>query len=44
MEKYKLKDFTKWAKAAGVSDMKFAITIDEMNKGLLGDRLGSNRW
>lgn len=41
MEKYKLKDFHKWAKKEGLSDKDLILTLEEMSKGLLGDRLGA---
>lgn len=41
-ERYKLKDFAKWAKKAGVSDGDLVVAIAEMDKGLLGDRLGAH--
>lgn len=42
MEKYKLKDFAKWAKKEHISDKSLLDVIAEMNRGLLGDRLGAN--
>lgn len=42
MSNYKLKDFSKWAKKAGLSDRDLLKALSEMNAGLLGDRLGSN--
>ena len=41
MEIYKLKDFAKWAKKENLSDEDFIKVVDEMEKGLLGDRLGA---
>ena len=41
MDKYKLKDFAKWAKKEKISDAELLRVVDEMNKGLLGDRLGA---
>lgn len=42
MEKYKLKDFAKWAKKERVSDEALVDVVAEMSRGLLGDRLGAN--
>ena len=42
MQKYKLKDFAKWAKKERISDDSLIEVIAEMNRGLLGDRLGAN--
>jgi hypothetical protein len=42
MEKYKLKDFAKWAKKERVSDESLVDVVAEMSRGLLGDRLGAN--
>ena len=39
---YKLKDFARWAKKAGLSDSFLYEVIVEMNRGLLGDRLGAH--
>lgn len=41
MVKYKLKDFAKWAKKQRIGDWVLINTIEEMNNGLLGDRIGS---
>jgi hypothetical protein len=41
-ERYKLRDFAKWAKKAGISDCDLVSALTEMDKGLLGDRLGSH--
>ena len=41
MERYKLKDFSKWAKKEGISDKDLCAVVSEMNRGLLGDRLGA---
>lgn len=41
-ELYKLKDFAKWARRAGVTDAMLIDALAEMERGLLGDRLGSN--
>ncbi len=41
MEKYKLKDFHRWAKKEGLSNNDLLRTSEEMSKGLLGDRLGA---
>lgn len=40
MERYKLRDFAKWAKKEGISDDELAVVVSEMSRGLLGDRLG----
>ena len=40
-KRYKLKDFAKWAKKVGLSDADLLEVLDEMGRGLLGDRLGS---
>lgn len=42
MEKYKLKDFARWAKRERISDKSLIEVIGEMSRGLLGDRLGAN--
>ncbi len=42
MDRYKLKDFAKWAKKEGISDNELAAVVSEMNRGLLGDRLGAH--
>ena len=42
MERYKLKDFAKWAKKEGISDDELAVVVLEMSRGLLGDRLGAH--
>ena len=42
MEKYKLKDFAKWAKKERVSDKSLMEVVTEMSRGLLGDRLGAS--
>lgn len=42
MEKYKLKDFARWAKKQGIPDSSLVVVITEMNRGLLGDRLGAH--
>ena len=42
MDRYKLKDFAKWAKKEGISDDELAAVVSEMNRGLLGDRLGAH--
>lgn len=42
MEKYKLKDFAKWAKKERISDKSLVEAVAEMTRGLLGDRLGAN--
>jgi hypothetical protein len=42
VERYKLKDFAKWARREGVSDEHLEAVVSEMNRGLLGDRLGAH--
>ena len=42
MERYKLKDFAKWAKKEGISDDELTAVVSEMSRGLLGDRLGAH--
>ena len=42
MERYKLRDFAKWAKKEGISDDELAAVVLEMSRGLLGDRLGAH--
>lgn len=42
MERYKLKDFAKWAKKEGISDEALGVVVYEMSRGLLGDRLGAH--
>lgn len=42
LEKYKLREFAKWAKKERISDLGLLEVIAEMNRGLLGDRLGSH--
>jgi len=42
VERYKLKDFAKWAKKEGISDDELAAVVLEMSRGLLGDRLGAH--
>ncbi len=42
MERYKLKDFAKWAQKEGISDDELAAVVSEMSQGLLGDRLGAH--
>lgn len=44
MEKYKLKDFAKWAKNERLSDGALHSALEEMERGLLGDRLGANLY
>jgi hypothetical protein len=41
VERYKLRDFAKWAKKEGISDDELAVVVSEMSRGLLGDRLGA---
>ena len=40
MQYFKLKDFSKWAKKERIKDVDLLQTIHEMDRGLLGDRLG----
>jgi hypothetical protein len=42
MKRYKLKSFSKWAKKEGLTNEELNKVLDEMDTGLLGDRLGSN--
>jgi hypothetical protein len=42
VERYKLKDFAKWAKKEGISDEELGDVVAEMSRGLLGDRLGAH--
>ena len=42
MERYKLKDFARWAKKQGISDSMLGTVVSEMSRGLLGDRLGAH--
>ncbi len=42
MDRYKLKDFAKWAKKESISDDELAAVASEMSRGLLGDRLGAH--
>jgi hypothetical protein len=42
VERYKLKDFAKWAKKEGISDEELGVVVSEMSRGLLGDRLGAH--
>lgn len=42
MEKYKLKEFAKWAAREGISDQALVEVLSEMERGLLGDRLGAH--
>jgi hypothetical protein len=42
VERYKLRDFAKWAKKEGISDDELAAVVSEMSRGLLGDRLGAH--
>lgn len=42
MERYKLRDFAKWAKKEGILDDELAVVVSEMSRGLLGDRLGAH--
>lgn len=42
MERYMLRDFAKWAKRAGLSAEVLRGVLDEMERGLVGDRLGAN--
>ena len=42
MEKYKLRDFARWAKKHRLADKELIAVIDEMEAGLLGDPLGAS--
>ena len=42
MERYKLKEFARWATKEGVSDEDLLVVVSEMGRGLLGDRLGAH--
>ena len=42
MEKYKNKHFAKWARKESVSDEVLNRALAEMERGLLGDRLGAH--
>ena len=42
MERYKPRDFAKWAKKEGISDDELAVVVSEMSRGLLGYRLGAH--
>lgn len=42
MEIYKLRRFAKWAERIGISDNDLVEVAEEMNRGLLGDRLGAH--
>eukprot|EP01136_Pigoraptor_vietnamica_P009082 Opistho-1_new@45234 len=42
MRIFQNKSFKKWATEEGLSDSDFLATIDEMERGLTGDSLGSN--
>lgn len=44
MEKYKLKDFARWARKEGLSDDDLNVTLVEMSHGLLGDRIGADLY
>lgn len=37
----KIPDFAKWAKRQKIADWQLLEVVQEMNKGLIGDRLGS---
>ena len=41
-EKYKLKDFARWANKEGISNELLKAVVSEMNRGLLGDKLGAH--
>lgn len=41
MERYKLRDFNQWAKKEGLKDDVLCETLEERNRGFLGDRIGS---
>ena len=42
MEKYKSRDFVRWADDEGITDDVLQKILWEMSKGLLGDRLGAD--
>jgi len=42
VDRYKLKDFAKWAKKESISDDALAAVASEVSRGLLGDRLGAH--
>ena len=42
MEVFKYRDFSKWAKRIGISDLQLRETILEMERGLVGDRIGAH--
>lgn len=42
MEKYKLRDFARWATKERLSDQVLLAVLDEMSRGLVGDRLGNH--
>lgn len=42
MERYKIRDFARWAKKEGLSDRALMSALNEMYRGLLGDRLGAH--
>ena len=42
MEKYKLKEFSQWARKEGLSDEALIEALEEMTQGLLGDRIGAD--
>lgn len=37
-----LRDFARWARKIGITKDDLIATLDEMNRGLLGDRLGGH--
>jgi hypothetical protein len=41
-QRFKLRAFAKWAKGAGITDDDLLAVIAEMDRGLLGDRLGAH--
>lgn len=42
VERYKLKEFAKWANKESISDDALGAVVSEMTRGLLGDRLGAH--
>lgn len=42
MDKFKYKDFAKWAKKEGLRDDSLLRALAEMDEGLVGSSLGSN--
>ncbi len=44
LEKYKNKHFAKWARNESISDKDLSRILEEMSRGLLGDRLGAHLY